>query len=68
MCTPEKFRFPHYEELCWYSGRQLLQELRGSVAPSTHLLHGARALYATLRHWANQVRVGCMAVLVARQC
>ena len=52
MSTPEKFRFPHYEELCWYVARQLLLELRGANAP--HLMLGARCLYAALKNWAHQ--------------
>lgn len=59
MCTPDKFKFPHYRELCWFAARQLLQEVRAAVSPPTALLHGARALYSYLRQWGQQVWGPC---------
>lgn len=58
--TPEKFRFPHYETVCWYAASRLVTELRdmalaGSKIPP-FIISGARALMSSLRHWAGEVK------------
>lgn len=56
MCIGTKWQFPHYQELCWYAARHLLEQLRTSChAPPASLLHGVRVLYNALRQWLHQV-------------
>ena len=61
ICTPEKFRFPHYESTCWFAASRLLTDLRemasrGTKVPS-FMTSGARSLMTALRHWAGEVSV-----------
>ncbi|XP_045612008.1 lysine-specific demethylase phf2-like isoform X2 [Procambarus clarkii] len=56
--APEKFRFPHYESVCWYAGSRLMMELRDMGAAGTRvppiMIAGARALTAALRQWGGE--------------
>lgn len=58
--TPDKFRLPHYESVCWYAGVRLVVELRDMAAAGTRvppiMIAGARALLATLRQWGGEVK------------
>ncbi|XP_042203962.1 lysine-specific demethylase 7B-like isoform X2 [Homarus americanus] len=56
--APEKFRFPHYESVCWYAATRLVMELRDMGAAGTRvppiMIAGARSLSAALRQWGGE--------------
>lgn len=58
--APEKFRFPHYESVCWYAASRLVVELRDMAAAGTRvppiMITGARCLLVALRQWGGEVR------------
>ncbi|KAK3856195.1 hypothetical protein Pcinc_037467 [Petrolisthes cinctipes] len=56
--TPDKFRLPHYESVCWYAGVRLVVELRDMAAAGTRvppiMITGTRVLLAALRQWGGE--------------
>lgn len=58
--TPYKFRFPHYESVCWYAATRLVIELRDMAAAGTRvppiMISGVRCLLVALRQWGGEVR------------
>lgn len=59
--APEKFRFPHYESVCWYAASRIVVELRDMAAAGTRvppiMITGARCLLVALRQWGGEVRL-----------
>ncbi|XP_050685869.1 histone lysine demethylase PHF8-like isoform X3 [Eriocheir sinensis] len=56
--TPDKFRFPHYESVCWYAATRLVIELRDMAAAGTRvppiMITGVRCLLVALRQWGGE--------------
>ena len=59
ISTPERYKFPHYEAVCWYAAGRLVTELRDLVSAGTkvppYIISGARALMSALRQWSIEV-------------
>ncbi|XP_041072133.1 lysine-specific demethylase 7A isoform X3 [Carcharodon carcharias] len=56
--TPELFKFPYFEAICWYvanSLRETLKEMReDSCQPQEYLVEGVKALIPTLKCWIQK--------------
>ncbi|XP_072566089.1 lysine-specific demethylase 7B isoform X1 [Paramormyrops kingsleyae] len=56
--TPDLFKFPYFEAICWYVGKNLLETLKESredkCQPPAYLLEGVKALIPTLKRWLNR--------------
>ncbi|CAL4140098.1 unnamed protein product, partial [Meganyctiphanes norvegica] len=64
IASPDKFRFPHYETVCWYAAARIVVELRDMGATGTrvpqNMIIGSRAVLAALRHWGGENSRGGM--------
>uniref|UniRef100_A0AAQ6A195 [Histone H3]-dimethyl-L-lysine(36) demethylase n=1 Tax=Amphiprion ocellaris TaxID=80972 RepID=A0AAQ6A195_AMPOC len=56
--TPDLFKFPYFEAICWYVAKNLLEmlkELREDNCPSpTYLVEGVKALISALKTWLKR--------------
>ncbi|KAM4523685.1 lysine-specific demethylase 7A [Fundulus diaphanus] len=56
--TPDLFKFPYFEAICWYVAKNLLEMLKelreDSCPPPTYLVDGVRALISALRTWLKR--------------
>ncbi|XP_032444997.1 lysine-specific demethylase 7A [Xiphophorus hellerii] len=56
--TPDLFKFPYFEAICWYVAKNLLEMLKelreDSYPPPTYLVDGVRALIGALRTWLKR--------------
>ncbi|XP_023206267.1 lysine-specific demethylase 7A [Xiphophorus maculatus] len=56
--TPDLFKFPYFEAICWYVAKNLLEMLKelreDSCPPPTYLVDGVRALIGALRTWLKR--------------
>ncbi|XP_017267163.1 lysine-specific demethylase 7A isoform X2 [Kryptolebias marmoratus] len=56
--TPDLFKFPYFEAICWYVAKNLLEMLKelreDSCPPSTYLVDGVKALIGALRTWLKR--------------
>ncbi|KAI4823709.1 hypothetical protein KUCAC02_012283, partial [Chaenocephalus aceratus] len=61
LSTADLFRFPNFENVCWYVGKHLLDTFRGLREnrrhPATYLVHGAKALNNAFRGWTRKETV-----------
>ena len=61
MKTSDKFKFPHYEAVCWYAAVHLVEEMKDMAATGTKIPQcittGIRALVGSLRHWEAAIGV-----------
>ncbi|CAN0103108.1 unnamed protein product [Lampetra planeri] len=59
--TPEVFKFPNFESMCWYAGKSLLEMLKemreDGDCPRTHVMQGARSLLHAFRAWTQKENV-----------
>uniref|UniRef100_A0A8C2IXR2 Lysine (K)-specific demethylase 7Ab n=1 Tax=Cyprinus carpio TaxID=7962 RepID=A0A8C2IXR2_CYPCA len=53
--TPDLFKFPYFEAICWYVAKNLLETLKESrddnCLPPVYLIKGVKALITALRNW-----------------
>ncbi|XP_054876426.1 lysine-specific demethylase 7A [Poeciliopsis prolifica] len=56
--TPDLFKFPYFEAICWYVAKNLLEMLKelreDRCPPPTYLVDGVRALIGALRTWLKR--------------
>ncbi|TRY54542.1 hypothetical protein DNTS_033406 [Danionella cerebrum] len=56
--TPDLFKFPYFEAICWYVAKNLLETLRESreerCLPPEYLIKGVKALINALRNWLKR--------------
>ncbi|KAM8909517.1 lysine-specific demethylase 7A isoform 2-T2 [Spinachia spinachia] len=56
--TPDLFKFPYFEAICWYVAKNLLETLKelreDSCPPPTYLVEGVKALISALRTWLKR--------------
>ncbi|XP_028252324.1 lysine-specific demethylase 7A [Parambassis ranga] len=56
--TPDLFKFPYFEAICWYVAKNLLEMLKelreDSCPPPTYLVDGVKALIGALRTWLKR--------------
>uniref|UniRef100_A0A671W0Z2 Lysine-specific demethylase 7A n=1 Tax=Sparus aurata TaxID=8175 RepID=A0A671W0Z2_SPAAU len=56
--TPDLFKFPYFEAICWYVAKNLLEMLKelreDNCPPSTYLVEGVKALISALRTWLKR--------------
>ncbi|XP_038637306.1 lysine-specific demethylase 7A-like isoform X2 [Scyliorhinus canicula] len=56
--TPELFKFPYFEAICWYVANSLqetLKEMREDRSqPQEYLVEGIKALIPALKHWIQK--------------
>ncbi|XP_058481641.1 lysine-specific demethylase 7A isoform X2 [Solea solea] len=56
--TPDLFKFPYFEAICWYVAKNLLEilkELReDNCPPPTYLVEGVKALISALKTWLKR--------------
>ncbi|XP_068162628.1 lysine-specific demethylase 7A isoform X2 [Antennarius striatus] len=56
--TPDLFKFPYFEAICWYVAKNLLETLKelreDGCPPPTHLVDGVKALISALRTWLKR--------------
>ncbi|XP_056281338.1 lysine-specific demethylase 7A [Pseudoliparis swirei] len=56
--TPDLFKFPYFEAICWYVAQNLLETLKelreDSSPPPTYLVEGVKALIGALRTWLKR--------------
>ncbi|XP_013859717.1 lysine-specific demethylase 7A [Austrofundulus limnaeus] len=56
--TPDLFKFPYFEAICWYVAKNLLEMLKelreDSCPPPTYLVNGVKALISALRTWLKR--------------
>ncbi|XP_057185976.1 lysine-specific demethylase 7B [Triplophysa rosa] len=56
--TPDLFKFPYFEAICWYVAKNLLETLKESreenCLPPDYLIKGVKALIAALRNWLKR--------------
>ncbi|XP_038153015.1 lysine-specific demethylase 7A [Cyprinodon tularosa] len=56
--TPDLFKFPYFEAICWYVAKNLLEMLKDlredNCPPPTYLVDGVRALISALRTWLKR--------------
>ncbi|XP_036375898.1 lysine-specific demethylase 7B-like isoform X1 [Megalops cyprinoides] len=56
--TPDLFKFPYFEAICWYVAKNLLETLRESredkCQPPAYLLKGVKALITALKNWLKR--------------
>ncbi|XP_078077480.1 lysine-specific demethylase 7B-like [Mustelus asterias] len=56
--TPELFKFPYFEAICWYvanSLRETLKEMREDrCQPQEYLVEGVKALIPALKYWIQK--------------
>ncbi|XP_047431344.1 lysine-specific demethylase 7A isoform X2 [Mugil cephalus] len=56
--TPDLFKFPYFEAICWYVAKNLLETLKelreDNCPPPTYLVDGVKALISALRTWLKR--------------
>ncbi|KAJ4924485.1 hypothetical protein JOQ06_003441 [Pogonophryne albipinna] len=56
--TPDLFKFPYFEAICWYVAKNLLEMLKelreDNCPPPTYLVEGVKALISALRTWLKR--------------
>ncbi|TKS90751.1 Lysine-specific demethylase 7A [Collichthys lucidus] len=56
--TPDLFKFPYFEAICWYVAKNLLETLKelreDNCPPPTYLVQGVKALISALRTWLKR--------------
>uniref|UniRef100_A0A8C1IK05 Lysine (K)-specific demethylase 7Ab n=1 Tax=Cyprinus carpio TaxID=7962 RepID=A0A8C1IK05_CYPCA len=56
--TPDLFKFPYFEAICWYVANNLLETLKESrednCLPPEYLIKGVKALITALRNWLKR--------------
>ncbi|XP_068611534.1 lysine-specific demethylase 7A [Brachionichthys hirsutus] len=56
--TPDLFKFPYFEAICWYVAKNLLETLKelreDGCPPATYLVEGVKALISALRTWLKR--------------
>ncbi|KAM4569331.1 lysine-specific demethylase 7A [Odontesthes bonariensis] len=56
--TPDLFKFPYFEAICWYVAKNLLEMLKelreDSCPPPTYIVDGVKALIVALRTWLKR--------------
>ncbi|TRY92405.1 hypothetical protein DNTS_007191, partial [Danionella cerebrum] len=56
--TPDLFKFPYFEAICWYVAKNLLDTLRDlreeKCQPQEFLVNGVKALISTLKIWLRR--------------
>ncbi|XP_060932313.1 lysine-specific demethylase 7A isoform X2 [Limanda limanda] len=56
--TPDLFKFPYFEAICWYVAKNLLEMLKelreDNCPPSTYLVEGVKALISALKTWLKR--------------
>ncbi|XP_051975000.1 lysine-specific demethylase 7A-like isoform X2 [Xyrauchen texanus] len=56
--TPDLFKFPYFEAICWYVGKNLLETLKElrehKCPPQGFLVDGVKALISSLRTWLRR--------------
>ncbi|XP_051544832.1 lysine-specific demethylase 7A-like [Myxocyprinus asiaticus] len=56
--TPDLFKFPYFEAICWYVGKNLLETLKelreDKCPPQGFLVDGVKALISSLRTWLRR--------------
>uniref|UniRef100_H3D1F0 Lysine (K)-specific demethylase 7Aa n=1 Tax=Tetraodon nigroviridis TaxID=99883 RepID=H3D1F0_TETNG len=56
--TPDLFKFPYFEAICWYVAKNLLETLKelreDSCPPPPYLVEGVKALMGALRTWLKR--------------
>uniref|UniRef100_A0A672ZG91 Lysine-specific demethylase 7A n=1 Tax=Sphaeramia orbicularis TaxID=375764 RepID=A0A672ZG91_9TELE len=56
--TPDLFKFPYFEAICWYVAKNLLETLKelreDNCPPPTYLVEGVKALITALKTWLKR--------------
>uniref|UniRef100_W5L133 Lysine (K)-specific demethylase 7Ab n=1 Tax=Astyanax mexicanus TaxID=7994 RepID=W5L133_ASTMX len=56
--TPELFKFPYFEAICWYVAKNLLEALKelreDNCLPPDYLAKGVKALITALKNWLRR--------------
>ncbi|TNM91610.1 hypothetical protein fugu_019990 [Takifugu bimaculatus] len=56
--TPDLFKFPYFEAICWYVAKNLLETLKelreDNCPPPPYLVEGVKALISALRTWLKR--------------
>uniref|UniRef100_A0A668A920 Lysine demethylase 7A n=1 Tax=Myripristis murdjan TaxID=586833 RepID=A0A668A920_9TELE len=56
--TPDLFKFPYFEAICWYVAKNLLETLKelreDNCPPPTYLVEGVKALISALKTWLKR--------------
>ncbi|TSS60383.1 Lysine-specific demethylase 7B [Bagarius yarrelli] len=56
--TPDLFKFPYFEAICWYVAKNLLETLRelreDNCLPPDYLAKGVKALITALKNWLRR--------------
>ncbi|XP_077449575.1 lysine-specific demethylase 7A isoform X1 [Stigmatopora argus] len=56
--TPDLFKFPYFEAICWYVAKNLLETLKelreDTRPPPTYLTEGVKALICALKTWLKR--------------
>ncbi|XP_041833292.1 LOW QUALITY PROTEIN: lysine-specific demethylase 7A [Melanotaenia boesemani] len=56
--TPDLFKFPYFEAICWYVAKNLLEMLKelreDNCPPPTYIVDGVKALISALRTWLKR--------------
>ncbi|XP_066580509.1 lysine-specific demethylase 7B [Amia ocellicauda] len=56
--TPDLFKFPYFEAICWYVAKNLLETLKelkeDNCQPPVYLMEGVKALTTALKSWLKR--------------
>ncbi|KAL7885455.1 hypothetical protein AOLI_G00057500 [Acnodon oligacanthus] len=56
--TPDLFKFPYFEAICWYVAKNLLETLKelreDNCLPPEYLIKGVKALITALKNWLRR--------------
>ncbi|XP_062856171.1 lysine-specific demethylase 7B [Trichomycterus rosablanca] len=56
--TPDLFKFPYFEAICWYVAKNLLETLKelreDNCLPPDYLVKGVKALITALKNWLRR--------------
>ncbi|XP_061108186.1 lysine-specific demethylase 7B isoform X2 [Conger conger] len=56
--TPDLFKFPYFEAICWYVAKNLLETLKelreDGCPPPAYLMDGVKALTTALKNWLKR--------------
>ncbi|XP_048011045.1 lysine-specific demethylase 7A isoform X1 [Megalobrama amblycephala] len=56
--TPDLFKFPYFEAICWYVAKNLLETLKelreDNCQPQDYLVDGVKALISSLKTWLRR--------------
>ncbi|XP_064794873.1 lysine-specific demethylase 7B-like [Oncorhynchus masou masou] len=56
--TPDLFKFPYFEAICWYVAKNLLETLKelreDNCPPQTYLVEGVKSLIIPLKTWLKR--------------